>query len=137
MAATDGSEYLAIEVDGGAAPFARSDSVARMQDEDEELLWAAIERLPSRKQLKYGILRNNRNEVTDHGAVASGAQGGAPAVAASPSGAEAVDVTHLDRRGRQLLIENAFATTEQDNFNLLAGIKARLDRQTPPFHFLA
>ncbi|ONK76807.1 uncharacterized protein A4U43_C02F40 [Asparagus officinalis] len=127
-AATDGSEYMAIDLEGGAAaagPFVRADSVSRTEHEDEELLWAAIERLPSSKRLNYAILRkvhnsnSSSNDDDERGASSSSSSGARP---------EAVDVTNLDREGRQMLVQNALATNEQDNYNLLAGIKARLDR---------
>ena len=41
---------------------------------------------------------------------------------------DTIDVRKLDRLNRQLVVEKAFATTEQDNFKLLSAIKERLDR---------
>lgn len=83
MAATDGSEYLDIEVEISSEHFRRVDSAARTEQEEEDLLWAAIERLPSSKRLNYAILRK-----------------------------ETVDVTHLDRQERQFLLQNALGCLE-------------------------
>ncbi|KAF4371622.1 hypothetical protein F8388_003232 [Cannabis sativa] len=49
----------------------------------------------------------------------------------SPSGkacAETIDVTKLDRQGRENLVKKVLATNDQDNNKLLSAIKERLDR---------
>nr|DAD28487.1 TPA_asm: hypothetical protein HUJ06_029955 [Nelumbo nucifera] len=108
MAVSNGSEYFYIEIDNRSASFSRADSVA--QDE-EELLWAAIEKLPSRKRTNLAILKNTSPD-TDGGE-------GKP---------ETIDVRKLDRFGRELVVRNAFATEEQDNYKLLSAVKERLER---------
>ncbi|XP_010262843.1 PREDICTED: ABC transporter G family member 31-like [Nelumbo nucifera] len=109
MAVSNRSEYFDIEIDSRSASFSwQSDSL--VQDE-EELLWAAIEKLPSRKRMNFAILKNASSD-TDGGE-------------AKP---ETIDVRKLDRFGRELVVKNAFATDEQDNYKLLSAVKERLER---------
>ncbi|KAJ9565282.1 hypothetical protein OSB04_001248 [Centaurea solstitialis] len=107
MAASDGSEYFDIDIESGHDGFSRRSNGGgggeEFQRDETELLWAAIERLPSRKEksLRIEWLRGET---------------------------ETVDVTKLDRRNRSLIVRKALATSEQDNYKLLAAIKERFDR---------
>ncbi|WOL16540.1 hypothetical protein Cni_G25327 [Canna indica] len=113
MAASNGNELLEIETGYAGDPFRRS--LSRAEDggtpgEDEaELVWAAIERLPSLSRLHFAVLR------TDHDPSA-------------PPTYELVDVRRLDHAASELVLHKALATADQDNYNLLAGIKGRTAR---------
>ncbi|KAD6119877.1 hypothetical protein E3N88_11148 [Mikania micrantha] len=110
MAASDGSEYFDVDIESGRDTFSRRSSAEEVHRDETELMWAAIERLPSGKEKKMALMRypapgSNRSERT-----------------------ETVDVTKLDRRNRSLIVRKALDTSEQDNFKLLAAIKERFDR---------
>ncbi|KAI4973612.1 hypothetical protein ZWY2020_041393 [Hordeum vulgare] len=96
-----GVGHLALDVEdaGETAPS----TAAR---DEEDLLWAAIERLPSAKRRNHAIVLPDPD---------GGAQG------------EVVDVRRLDRPGLQRVLRRALATADLDNANLLRGIKARFD----------
>ncbi|MQM18092.1 hypothetical protein Taro_051077, partial [Colocasia esculenta] len=105
--ATDFLEVEAGEVGPVTDPFARPSNAAAVEDADE-LVWAAIERLPTAKRPNYAILR----------------RGGSSGLEST----EAVDVRKLDRQNREHLVRQALATKEQDNYNVVAGIRKRLVR---------
>ncbi|KAL8225145.1 hypothetical protein R6Q57_017702 [Mikania cordata] len=110
MAASDGSEYFDVDIESGRDTFSRRSNAEEVHRDETELMWAAIERLPSGKEKKTALMRHqapgsNRSERT-----------------------ETVDVTKLDRRNRSLIVRKALDTSEQDNFKLLAAIKERFDR---------
>ena len=86
-----------------AEAFIRPSNADDVERDEEELVWAALERLPSRKRTNYAVL--TRDEET-----------------------ETVDVRKLNRSKRELVVRNALDTSEQDNFKLLSAIKERLDR---------
>ncbi|KAJ8624458.1 hypothetical protein MRB53_032989 [Persea americana] len=111
MAASNGSEFFEIVADGQNEHFPRPSNAESVAQDEDELIWAAIERLPSQERSNYAIIRRNPS-----------AGNGAPMT-------EAVDVRKLDRTGRELLLMKAMATNEQDNYNLLSGIKERLNRR--------
>ncbi|KAJ4978148.1 hypothetical protein NE237_008928 [Protea cynaroides] len=112
MAASNGSEYFEIEVDEHVQPLSWRPSNAEAVEQDEdELLWAALERLPSQHRTNFALLRRTPSESD-----------------AGEDTTETIDVRKLDRKGRELVVNKAFATNEQDNSNLLSGIKRRLDR---------
>lgn len=113
MAASNGSEFFELEVQGGPDSFARPSNVEVARD-DNELLWAAVERLPSVKKLNAAVLRRTASELGR-----SDSEGGV---------IETLDVRKLDRSQRELLVQKALATSEQDNIKLLSGIKQRLGR---------
>lgn len=77
-------------------------------DDEEELKWAAIERLPTFDRLKTGMIR----QVLDNGKVVHGE----------------VDVTKLGMRERRVLMENILKAVEEDNENFLKRLRQRIDR---------
>lgn len=112
MAASNGSEYFELDVEAGQGEaFARPSNADDVARDEAELLWAAIERLPSQKRTNFALLRRAVSE----------SRGGGERT-------ETVDVRKLDRINRELVVKNALATSEQDNYILLSAIKQRLDR---------
>ncbi|XP_071724267.1 LOW QUALITY PROTEIN: ABC transporter G family member 31-like [Rutidosis leptorrhynchoides] len=114
MAASNGFEFLEFEVESGRESFVRPSNAEAVEQDEGELLWAALERLPSQKRSNFAILRRNPSEYHHGGAVL-------PAT-------ETIDVRKLDRNNRQLVVKKALDTNEQDNFKLLSAVKERLDR---------
>lgn len=112
-AASNGSEYF--EIEAGSESFARPSNAESVAEDEDELMWAAIARLPSQKRSNMALLRKKGSDR----------QGGAKT--------ETVDVRKLDRTNRELVVKKALATTDQDNFLLLSAIKERLDRYVRPF----
>ncbi|KAG6537978.1 hypothetical protein ZIOFF_003081 [Zingiber officinale] len=93
----------------------RSSSVGsfRVQDEDEyELTWAAIERLPTFERVRTSLFHHLDN------------QNGS----SEKSGKKPVDVTKLGAVERHLLIENMIKHIENDNRHLLQKLRERIDR---------
>ncbi|KAJ4847789.1 hypothetical protein Tsubulata_003348 [Turnera subulata] len=78
------------------------------EDDEEELRWAAIERLPTYDRVRKGVLK----QVLDNGKVVQ---------------AE-VDVTNLGMQDRKLLMENILKVVEEDNEKLLRRLRNRTDR---------
>ncbi|KAK7843637.1 abc transporter g family member 31 [Quercus suber] len=108
MAASNGSEYFELEIEGTNEVLMKRPSNAESVEEDEEeLRWAALERLPSMKRKNTALLRRTPS---------------------NSGGDETIDVRKLTRSKRELVVKNAFATNEQDNYRLLSAIKERLDR---------
>ncbi|KAL6844555.1 hypothetical protein ACP4OV_026228, partial [Aristida adscensionis] len=105
FAASGVRQHVALEVDGGGEEDRR-----RAAAEEADLLWAAIERLPSSKRPNHAIVLPDPD--------AGGGGGGR---------GEVVDVRSLDRRGVQRVLRQALATPDLDNASLLHGIKARFD----------
>ncbi|CAL9110514.1 unnamed protein product, partial [Musa textilis] len=98
-----------------ASSFQRSSSVGstRADDDDEhELTWAAIERLPT--------LERVRTSVFDHRDDGN--------VAKEKSEKKIIDVTKLGALERRLLIENLIRHIENDNLRLLQKQRERIDR---------
>nr|GEV71750.1 ABC transporter G family member 31 [Tanacetum cinerariifolium] len=110
MAASDGSEYFDVDIESGLDTFSRRSNADEVQRDEMELLWAAIDRLPSRQEKKYALVKRS-----------SGSNGGVERT-------ETVDVTKLDKRNRSLIVRKALDTSEQDNYKLLTAIKERFDR---------
>ncbi|GAA0153723.1 ATP-binding cassette [Lithospermum erythrorhizon] len=106
MAASNGSEYFELDVEAQNESFGRPSNAESVADDENELMWAAIERLPSQKRSNFALVRNNSR----------------------PSQPSAIDVRKLDRVNRQLVVQRALATSDQDNFTLLSGVKERLDQ---------
>ena len=113
MAASNGSEYFEFEIESGNESFTRPSNAESVAADEEELLWAAIARLPSQKRSNLAVLRKSP----------------------SGKGAETIDVRKLDRQGREDLVKKALATSDQDNYKLLSAIKDRLDRLLKPLQY--
>ncbi|KAK0606014.1 hypothetical protein LWI29_033152 [Acer saccharum] len=109
MAASNGSEYFEYEIESGRDSFARPSNAETVEEDEEELMWAAIARLPSQKQGNFALLKRTSS-------VSANAK------------TETVDVRKLSRSRREQVVKKAFATNDQDNFKLLSAIKERLDK---------
>lgn len=115
-AAFNGTEYLELQVDPATESFARPSNADFVQEDEDDLLWEAISRLPSQKRGNFALLRRS---------FTGNAGGEEPN---SSARTETIDVRKLDRSSRELVVKKALATNAQDNQKLLAGIKERLDR---------
>ncbi|KAG6655555.1 ABC transporter G family member 31-like [Carya illinoinensis] len=82
-----------------------------MLEDEEELLWAAIEKFPQHQQTNLALLRRTPSE-----------QG------KEDYKTETIDGRMSDHFSRELFVRNALATNEQDNYRLLFAIKERLYR---------
>ncbi|KAK2655148.1 hypothetical protein Ddye_008200 [Dipteronia dyeriana] len=78
------------------------------QDDEEELRWAAIERLPTYDRLRKGVIR----QVLDNGKVVHGE----------------VDVTNLGMQDKKQLMESILKVVEEDNEKFLRRLRDRTDR---------
>ncbi|KAF9599142.1 hypothetical protein IFM89_035421 [Coptis chinensis] len=116
MAAASGLE---TRVEGGRDSFARPSNAETVEEDEGELLWAAIERLPTRKRSNFAILRTESDDQGD---------GNRNINNNTNQSAETIDVRKLDRIKREKVVMKALDTNEQDNFKLLSAIKERLDR---------
>lgn len=81
---------------------------SRREDDEEELKWAAIERLPTYDRLRKGMLK----QALDDGRV----------------GYAEVDVTNLGTHDKQHLIESILKVVEEDNERFLLRLRERTDR---------
>ncbi|KAM0023187.1 putative ABC transporter, P-loop containing nucleoside triphosphate hydrolase [Helianthus debilis subsp. tardiflorus] len=88
--------------------FSASLAENRKEDDEEELKWAAIEKLPTYDRLKKGILKH----VLDDGQIVH----------------EEMDVTLLGPQEKKQLIESMFKVVEEDNEKFLKKVRARTDR---------
>lgn len=77
-------------------------------DTEEDLMWAAIERLPMYDRLRKGMLK----KVGDNGKVVL----------------DEVDVTKLGAQHKKQLIESILKVVEEDNENFLKRLRERTDR---------
>ncbi|OWM79107.1 hypothetical protein CDL15_Pgr003278 [Punica granatum] len=80
----------------------------REHDDEEELRWAAIERLPTYDRLRKGMLR----QVLDDGQVVHGE----------------IDVRKLKMEDKKQLMDNILKVVEEDNEKFLRRLRARTDR---------
>ncbi|XP_024032997.1 pleiotropic drug resistance protein 2 isoform X2 [Morus notabilis] len=80
----------------------------RREDDEEELRWAAIERLPTYDRLRKGMLRH----VLENGRVVH----------------DEVDVTKLEMPERKKLMESILGLVEEDNEKFLQRLRERTDR---------
>ncbi|CAN1275846.1 Pleiotropic drug resistance protein 1 [Linum perenne] len=87
--------------------FTRPGSLEQ-EDDEEELRWAAIERLPTFDRMKKGMLKT----VLDNGSVVQ----------------NEVDVTKLGIQDRKQLMENILKIVEDDNEKFLRRLRDRTDR---------
>ncbi|KAM1341583.1 hypothetical protein ACFX2F_006016 [Malus domestica] len=108
-AASNGSEYF--EIEAGNESFARPSNAESVAEDEEELMWAAIGRLPSQRRTNTALVRKRESD---------GRSGGEKV--------ETVDVRKLDRFNRELVVKKALATNDQDNYLLLSAVKERLDK---------
>ncbi|XP_024525813.1 ABC transporter G family member 31 [Selaginella moellendorffii] len=76
---------------------------------DDDLLWAALEKLPTYRRLRTTLLEELEAGDQDQG-----------------STKHVMDVSSLTRMERQRIIERAFATTDQDNETLVARLRERI-----------
>ncbi|CAN6573374.1 unnamed protein product [Malus baccata var. baccata] len=88
---------------------------SRMEEEEEALTWAAIERLPTYNRLRTSIIKsfvetvaqgNNNNKVVH----------------------KEVDVLKLDLIDRQKFIDGTFKIAEEDNERFLKKFRSRIDK---------
>ncbi|CAN6460441.1 unnamed protein product [Victoria cruziana] len=77
-------------------------------EEDEELYWAAVERLPTFERLRTSVFRVDDGENRE--------------------GNRVVDVTDLGAAERRLFIEKLIKDIEEDNRKLLLKLRQRLDK---------
>ncbi|XP_065866894.1 pleiotropic drug resistance protein 2-like [Euphorbia lathyris] len=84
-------------------------SARRMEDDEEaELRWAAIERLPTYDRVRKGMLQ----QVTSSGKVMQ----------------NQIDVTRLGSEDKKQLVQNILQVVEQDNEKFLMRLRSRIDR---------
>lgn len=89
---------------GASDVFQRSNR----EDDEEELRWAAIERLPTYDRLRQGLIKH----VLENGRIAH----------------EQVDIGHLGMEDRKTLMESILKFAEDDNERFLQRLRARTDR---------
>lgn len=80
----------------------------RQENDEEELRWAAIERLPTYDRLRKGML----SQVLDNGRVVQ----------------NEVDVAHLGIQDKKQLMESILKVAEEDNEKFLRRLRNRTDR---------
>ncbi|WOL03475.1 pleiotropic drug resistance protein 2-like [Canna indica] len=86
----------------------RRSRVTEEGDDEENLKWAALEKLPTYDRVRKGILR----QVAENGSVFS----------------NEVDVYRLGPQDRKQLLENIFKVVEEDNERFLTRLRDRIDR---------
>jgi hypothetical protein len=92
-------------------PFRRSTASRDDGDDEENLRWAALEKLPTYDRMRRGIIRR-----------ALDAEGGGDNKLAGE-----VDLANLDPRDGRELMERVFKAVEDDNERLLRRFRDRLD----------
>ncbi|CAI9105563.1 OLC1v1004508C1 [Oldenlandia corymbosa var. corymbosa] len=93
---------------GPSDVFSRNSTRREMVDDEEELKWAAIERLPTYDRLRKGMLK----QVVSNGRVLT----------------NEVDVTNLDAQDKKQLMESILKVVEDDNERFLRRLRDRTDR---------
>ena len=88
--------------------FTRSSKKNEVVDEEEELKWAAIERLPTYDRMRKGMLK----QVMSNGKIIHGE----------------VDVTKLGIEDKKVLMESILKVVEDDNERFLERLRKRTDR---------
>lgn len=119
MAASDGSEYFEIG-SFGSESFARASNADMVREDEEELQWVALSRLPSQKRINYALLRasSSRPQPPTQGT----------GTGTGTSTENLMYVRKLSRSCCEQVVKKALATNDQDNYRLLAAIKERFDR---------
>lgn len=77
-------------------------------DDEEELRWAALERLPTYDRMRKGILR----QVLDNGRVFH----------------EEVDIGHMGMQDKQQLMGSILKVVDEDNERFLMRLRDRIER---------
>lgn len=90
------------------APDVFSRSERQTGDDEEELKWAAIERLPTYDRMRRGMLTH----IASNGRILH----------------EDVDVTKLGAQDKKQLMESILKVVEEDNEKFLSRLRARNDR---------
>ncbi|XLR42188.1 hypothetical protein HN51_020383 [Arachis hypogaea] len=78
---------------------------SRRDDDEEQLKWAAIEKLPTYRRLTRGILTESQGEYTE------------------------IDINELGPLQRKKLVERLVKIAEQDNEKFLLKLRRRIDRK--------
>lgn len=92
-------------------------SIIEEEDEEVQLQWAAIERLPTLKRLRTSLFD-----------VGGGGNGSGGKDSKDYAGKRVVDVTKLGAHERHLFIEKLISHIENDNLKLLQKLRERIDR---------
>ncbi|CAL5424580.1 unnamed protein product [Camellia sinensis] len=100
-----------MRIGSGIDSFSRALNAESVREDEDELLWAALSRLPLQKQTNFALLRRTVSKLDS-----------------VEERFEAIDVRKLDRFNRELIVKRALATTEQDNYKLLSAMKEHLNR---------
>ncbi|XP_011005513.1 PREDICTED: ABC transporter G family member 31 isoform X1 [Populus euphratica] len=113
-AASNGSEFFELDIDPVRESFSRPSNAVALEEDEDELVWEAISRLPSNKRGNFAMMRKSPSEYDRSGGYGERE--------------EMIDVRRLDRHKRELVVKKALATNAQDNYKLLSAIKERIDR---------
>ncbi|WVY95691.1 hypothetical protein V8G54_027842 [Vigna mungo] len=93
----------------GGDVFDRSTRVDHHDDDEEELKWAAIERLPTFERLRKSLVKRVLEET-------------------GTFDYEEVDISNLGFQNRKKLLHAILTTVEQDNERFLRRMRERIDR---------
>lgn len=88
--------------------FSRNSTGRQAVDDEEELRWAAIERLPTYDRMRKGMLK----QVLSNGRMVH----------------SEVDVTNLGEQDKKQLMESILKVVEEDNEKFLQRLRNRTDR---------
>ncbi|TVU38824.1 hypothetical protein EJB05_12216, partial [Eragrostis curvula] len=91
-------------------PFGQSGRGGGGDDDEENLRWAALEKLPTYDRMRRGIIRQAVGEDGNKGVVV-----------------DEVDLAKLDPRAGRELMERVFKAVEDDNERVLRRFRDRLD----------
>ena len=97
------------------APDVFQRSSRQVADDEEELKWAAIERLPTYDRMRKGMLE----QVMSDGRIVQ----------------NEVDVSHLGAQDKRQLMESILKVVEDDNERFLTSLRDRIDRSASSFFF--
>ncbi|XP_061368731.1 ABC transporter G family member 31-like [Gastrolobium bilobum] len=119
--ASNGTQYFDFDMasETGRESFARASNAEWVEEDEEELQMAALLRLPTMKRVNLALVRKPSSDQSNKGS--SSGEG-------KKKKMETVDVRKLNRFHRERLVDEAFATNEQDNYKLLSAIKERFNR---------